>query len=96
MDIIFKGTHSGDELAAGIQGVVRLFKERYHVPAFKEIHLVLTLIDEVGQEVELVDNQNSNVYRTFEVYRENTELKGQDDPKDHPNLKLVVDNTKLK
>ncbi|OGV28005.1 MAG: hypothetical protein A3F18_04955 [Legionellales bacterium RIFCSPHIGHO2_12_FULL_37_14] len=94
MDIIFKGRHTGDELVQGVQGIVHLFKERYKVPEFREIHLVVTLVDGLGQDVELVDNQSTNVYRTFEVYRKETELRGQDSPATKPNLRLVVDNTR--
>lgn len=94
MDIIFKGRHTGDELVKGVQGIVHLFKDRYKVPEFREIHLVVTLVDKLGQDVELVDDRSSNVYQTFEVYRENSELKGQESPKEKPNIRLVIDNTR--
>lgn len=93
MDIIFNGKQSGEELVSSIQNVLRLFKERYHIPEFREIHLVVTLLDETGNDVELVDNQNATVYRTFEVYQEKSELRGQKSSKKHPKLKLIVDNT---
>lgn len=93
MDIIFKGRHTGEELIQSVQGIVHLFKDRYKVPEFREIHLVVTLVDTLGQDVELVDNQSSNVYRTFEVYRENSELRGQKSFKEKPNIRLIVDNT---
>lgn len=92
MDIIFNDKQTGEELVTNIQNVIRLFKERYHVPEFREIHLVVTLVDEAGQDVELVDNQNSTVYRTFEVYQEKSELRGRNEKKS-PKLKLIVDNT---
>jgi hypothetical protein len=94
MEIIFKGKHTGDEFAQSVLSVVHLFKDRYHVPVFREIHLTVTLVDELGQDVELVDNQNSTIYRVFEVHRQESELRGQDDPKRSPSIKLVVDNTK--
>lgn len=97
MDIIFKGTHSTEELANSVFNVLRLFKDRYHVPTFREIHLTVTLLDESGQDVELVDNQSSDIYRTFEVYRENcSELRQKEHPTPGPGLKLVVDNTPKK
>lgn len=94
MDIIFKGRHTGEELIQSVQGIVHLFKDRYKVPEFREIHLVVTLVDKLGQDVELVDNQSSNVYRTFEVYRENAELRGQKSLKEKPKIRLIVDNTR--
>lgn len=94
MDIIFKGRHTGEELIQSVQGIVHLFKDRYKVPEFREIHLVVTLVDTLGQDVELVDNQSSNVYRTFEVYRENSELRGQKSLKEKPKIRLIVDNTR--
>ena len=57
MDIILNGKYTGDELVNGVEGVVRLFKERYQIPEFREVHLTVTLVDEAGQDVELVDNQ---------------------------------------
>lgn len=94
MDIIFKGNHTGDELTKSVLGVVRLFKERYHVPMFREIHLTVTLVDEAGNDVELVDNDNSAVYRTFEVYRQEPEV--HQDKVCPSKLTLVVDNTSSK
>ena len=93
MDIIFKGKHTGEELVASLLSVVRLFKDRYNVPEFREIHLSVTLLDKTGKDVELVDNKSSSVYRVFEVYRENSELRGEDTADERAKPKLVVDNT---
>ncbi|MCX7115310.1 MAG: hypothetical protein NTW08_05330 [Gammaproteobacteria bacterium] len=94
MDIIFKGKHTGDELVDSMLSVVRLFKKQYHVPQFREVHLTVTLIDETGHDVELVDNQSETIYRTFEVYRQNSELRGVESSSQAPFVRLVVDNTK--
>lgn len=91
MDIILQGEHSGDEAAKSLERVLQLFKERYHIERFREIHLTVTLIDEQGDDVELVDSESNQAYRVFEVYRQGYELAGR---QGRPLLQLVVDNTK--
>ena len=90
MDIIFQGEHNSEEAAESLLSVLRLFKERYNISQFREMHLRVTLVDEQGDDVELVDSETSQVYRTFEVYRKGYELKGR---KGMPKLQLIVDNT---
>lgn len=91
MDIIFQGKHNNEEAAESILSVLRLFKERYQIENFREMYLTLTLVDAQGNDVELVDSETSQVYRTFEVYRKGEELlrKGN-----KPRLRLVIDNTR--
>lgn len=91
MDIILQGEHTSDEAAQSLERVLQLFKDRYHIAAFREIHLNVTLIDDQGDDVELVDSESNQAYRTFEVYRHGYELEGK---KGKPQLQLVVDNTK--
>lgn len=91
MDIILQGRHSGEEAAQSLARVLELFKERYHIAGFREIHLTVTLIDEQGDDVELVDSESNQAYRIFEVYRQGYELNGK---KGTPVLQLVVDNTR--
>jgi hypothetical protein len=91
MDIILQGEHSGDEAAESLERVLHLFKDRYHIAGFREIHLTVTLIDEQGDDVELIDSESNQAYRTFEVYRQGYELDGK---KSLPSLQLVIDNTK--
>lgn len=93
MDIIFQGQHNSEEAAESLLTVLRLFKERYNIGQFREMHLTVTLVDESGDEVELVDSETSRTYRTFEVYRKGYELGGR---RGEPLLHLVVDNTKIK
>lgn len=89
MEIIFHGKHNGEEAAENLLSVLRLLKERYHIAQFHEMNLKLTLVNEDGEDVELVDNETSQVYRIFEVYRKGEEtLK-----KAPPPLHLIVDNT---
>ena len=91
MEIIFQGRHDSDEAAESLLSVLQLFKERYHIGQFREMHLSVTLVDEQGEDVELVDSETAEAYRVFEVYRQGHELtKG----KKRPTLKLVIDNTR--
>ncbi len=90
MDIILQGEHSATETVQSLERVLQLFKERYAVEGFREIHLTVTLVDEQGDEVELIDSESNQTYRVFEVYREGYELAGR---KGIPLLQLVVDNT---
>lgn len=90
MEIILKGEHKGDEAAASIKKVLTLFSERYQVYSFTEIHFSVTLMDEEGEVVELIDSESNQVYRVFEVFRDGHELNGR---KGVPLLQLVVDNT---
>ncbi|MCC5014018.1 MULTISPECIES: hypothetical protein [Legionella] len=91
MDIIFQGKHNSEEAAESLLSVLRLFKERYHISQFREMHLTVTLVDDQGDDVELVDSETAQAYRTFEVYRKGHELTGR---RGQPMLQLVVDNTR--
>jgi hypothetical protein len=91
MDIILQGQHNGEELIDSLEKVLELFKERYQVDSFCEIHLSVTLLDNLSEEVELVDSETNQIYRAFEVYRQGYELMGR---RGTPLLQLVVDNTK--
>ncbi|KGP63110.1 hypothetical protein EP47_07555 [Legionella norrlandica] len=90
MDIILQGQHNAAETVESLERVLKLFKERYRVDGFREIHLTVTLVDEQGDEVELVDSETNQAYRIFEVYRKGYELSGR---RGMPMLQLVVDNT---
>lgn len=90
MDIILQGQHNSDEMVQSLDRVLKLFKERYQVEGFREIHLTVTLLDSAGDEVELIDSESNQAYRIFEVYRQGYELAGR---KGIPILQLVVDNT---
>ncbi len=92
MEIIFHGKHDSRDAAESLQGVIRMLNERYHIGQFREMHLSVTLVDDRGEDVELIDNETEQAYRTFEVYREGQErLSGTGR---RPALKLVIDNTK--
>lgn len=96
MDIIFDGNHSDKEASESILSVIKLFKERYHIDAFREMHLSVTLVDASGDDVELVDSQTNEPYRTFEVYRDKeacSVARPQNRLATRQHLKLIVDNT---
>ncbi len=90
MDIIFQGNHNSEEAAESLLDVLRLFKDRYKICQFREMHLTVTLVDEQGDDVELIDSETSQAYRTFEVYRKGYEFEAR---LGRPQLQLVVDNT---
>jgi hypothetical protein len=90
MEIIFDGLHDDTTAEEHLLGVLRLFKERYHIDHFREMRLSITLMDKNGADVELVDSQTSEVYRTFEIHQSPKYLKTK---KKNTSLKLVVDNT---
>jgi hypothetical protein len=91
MEIIFHGRHDHNEAAESLLSIIRLFNERYHISKFREMHLSVTLVDEEGADVELVDSETDKAYRTLHIYRSACDL-----PKvvNHPTLKLVIDNTR--
>lgn len=92
MDIIFQGEHSSEEAAESFLSVLRLFKDRYHIEHFREMHLHVSLVDQQGNDIELVDSETAQVYRTFEVYHKE-ELAPAQRSSSAPKLKLVIDNT---
>lgn len=90
MEIIFQGKHDSDKAVESLINVIRMFQERYHIHQFREMHLSVTLVDDSGDDVELVDSETEQAYRTFEVYEDGNELTRRPGL---PVLKLVVDNT---
>jgi len=92
MEIIFDGRHDGLEASDSLISVIKLFKERYKIGQFREIHLSLTLVDDAGEDVELFDSKTNQPYRVFEVYRDQKAYHFSQGRK-QTSLKLVVDNT---
>lgn len=91
MKVIFKGNQSSEQMIENINNIVRLFRERYGICAFRELNISMTLLDKQGDDVELVDSQTSEVFRVFEVHHSADSLKPVQQAS---RLKLVVDNTK--
>ena len=92
MAIFFQGQHTNEEAAESLLSVLRLFKERYQIEHFREIHLTVTLVDNQGDDVELIDSDTAQTYRSFEVYRKGHEL--TTGRRVRPLLQLVIDNTR--
>lgn len=90
MEIIFHGRHDSEEATESLLSIIRLFNERYHIGQFREMHLSVTLVDEGGSDVELVDSETDKAYRVFDVYRQGYDLTKE---VGRPLLKLVIDNT---
>lgn len=93
MDIVFDGAHDDAEAAEQLISVIRLFKDRYHIGHFREMHLSVTLVDDEGEDVELMDSETGEIYRTFEVYPSGDALRTSRRAQSH-RLKLIVDNTR--
>ena len=94
MEIIIQGKHNTKNTTANLANVLRLFQERYHINAFREIHLSVTLVNEDGDDVELIDNETNLVYRIFEIHQQSPALTKK--CRSHTKLKLVTDNTQSK
>ena len=91
MDILFDGRHDSTEAEESILSMIRLFRDRYHISQFREMHLSVTLVDEKGDDVELIDSETQEAYRIFEVRKQGhefTRVSGR------PALRLIIDNTK--
>ena len=89
MEIIFHGKHDSSDAVESLQGVIRMLNERYHIGQFREMHLSVTLVDDRGDDVELIDSETEQAYRIFEVYRQGQELLRASG---RPALKLVINN----
>lgn len=85
MKIKFKGMQTTTEAADSVEGMLKLFKERYGIQHFDEVTLEMTLLNNLGEEVEIIDASTDEVFDVFEVYKTAGYKK--------PRLKLVVDNT---
>lgn len=92
MEIILQGQLNSEDTAKSLTSVLRLFNERYHISSFREVHLHLTLVDEQGDDVDLVNNETNEVYRIFEVRQQDNSLTTKH--RHESGLHLVIDNTK--
>ena len=90
MDIIFHGKHNRTTAVASVMEILHVFQERYKIKQFREMCLSVTLVDESGMDVELVDEETAHAYRTFEIYQQGQEYSRT---LGKPALTLVVDNT---
>ncbi len=107
MQILLKGDHSTEETVVSLLGILRMLEEQHGIQNFSGIVLNLNLLDGDGEDVELVDNNTSEVLAIFEV---GNKLPRGEKPllignrydnrwanrcnKQYKHLRLVVDNTK--
>lgn len=96
MQILFHGDHSAEEAAESLLSILKLFRDRYSIDNYRGMNLNVTLLNEEGEDVELVDIGSSEVLGVFEVYKSGVDESNGAIPHDRgvPHLKLVVDNTK--
>lgn len=91
MEVIIQGQQSSEQVVESLLSIVRMFSEHYGIEHFRQVHLSMTLVDNQGDDIELVDSQTQEVFRVFEISKPNNE------PRlihAKPYLKLVVDNTR--
>ncbi len=69
MKIKFQGVHKTEEVIDSLAAVLRLFEQQYGVGTFNEIKLNLSLVNESGEEVELIDASTSEVFDVLEVHQ---------------------------
>ncbi len=93
MQVIFQGEQNSEEMVESLLSIVKLFRERYGIDHFRELKLSMVLMDEQGDDVELVDSRTSEVFRVFEVYKSGEAIKPVS-AANSPQLKLVIDNTR--
>jgi len=93
MHIVFQGQQTTEEAAESLLSILKLFKDRYGISHFKEMRLNMTLQDDSGEDVELVDSSTSEVLGVFEVYKSG-EPPEKTKTQMPPHLRLVVDNSK--
>lgn len=94
MQVIFKGEQNTDETVESLQNIIKLFRERYGICNFRELKLSMVLMDQQGDDIELVDSRTTEVFRVFEVYRSGESIKPISSNR-KPELKLIVDNTAI-
>jgi len=92
MQVIFQGEQSSEETTQSVNNIIKLFQERYGITQFRELKISMVLMDEQGDDIELVDSRTSEVFRIFEVYKSGEGIKPVSSIKTPP-LQLVVDNT---
>lgn len=88
MEIIFHGRHDSTQATESLAGIIAMLEKRYQIGVFREMHLSITLVDETGEDVELVDTETDEAYRVLEVYQQSKHIPKK---KGRPDLKLVID-----
>lgn len=91
MEIILHGQQDWAKTKDSLLEIIQMLHDKYHIEHLKEVHLSLTLVDQQGFDVELIDTETQQAYRILEVFRNNQEYLRV---KQSAPLSLVVDNTK--
>lgn len=92
MEIIFHGQQDWEKTQDSLLEIIQMLHDKYQIEQLKEVHLSLTLVDQQGFDVELIDSETQKAYRILEVFRNNQEYLRV---KQSAPLTLVVDNTKM-
>jgi hypothetical protein len=69
MKIKFRGQHNAEEVVESLAAIVRMFEEQYGVLDFDQIKVSMTLINDFGEEVELIDAGTSEIFEVLEVHK---------------------------
>lgn len=98
MQVKFHGQHTTEEAMENLVSILQLFKERYGVEDFRSIHLDLVLLNEQGEDMELIDGTTAEVLDILEVYKSQpvANMEPESSSKELAHLRLVVDNTRKK
>jgi hypothetical protein len=91
MQIVFQGQQSIEQATYSLISILKLFKRQYGIVNFRDITLTVELVDTDGENVELIDEQTSEVFSVFEISKPSQILKNVSAVE---YLKLVIDNTK--
>jgi hypothetical protein len=93
MQVIFQGEQNSEEAVESLVSIIKLFHERYGISEFRDLKLSMVLMDDHGDDVELVDSRTAEVFRVFEVFKSGGAIKPVSSL-NSSHLKLIVDNTK--
>lgn len=87
MEIIFHGKHDSTQATKSLIDIITMLAKRYRIGSFREMHLSITLVDDSGADVELIDSETEEAYRVLEVYQQEKYVPKK---KERPDLRLVV------
>jgi len=98
LDIKFHGMHSTKEAKEAVSKMMDVLKDRYGISDFEDMLLNVTLYNEKGEEVELVNADSDEVLKLFEVHKNTpshspTHFGKPNKRVAKEHLRLVVDNT---
>ena len=79
MQVKFQGQYTIEEAAESLLSIVKMFEDRYGVQDFSSLQLDVTLLNNEGEEVEIIDANTSEVLDVFEVHRSPTAVNHCDD-----------------